>query len=491
MLPMRHLITILLLLIFSASGIVAQDATEVPPGVTIHVVQRGETLFRIAQQYGLEVSVIARLNGLANPSNIQVGQRLLVPLSSTAVTPPQMHVVQPGETLQSISRLYNLSLEEIAAANNIANVNAIYVGQVLLLQLPNGTPLEAASPPEAAPEQPELPAANSFDEPQSVIHTVLRGETLFRIATQYGVTVNAIVQANNIEDPSLIFPGQQIIIPGVRPPQIAAELPPPLISLQVMPLAFIEGQTGMFRALTSAPAQLSGSFLGRGLNFATEADGTRHTALVGIPVGTVAGLYTVEIVVTDSAGRQSPVSANLQVVSGGYVQETLDLLEDRTNLLDPAVEDAELNLLKAVTAPFTLARMYAGPMGLPAAATITSPFGVSRSYNGGEFSRVHTGTDFGGVPGTPILAPAPGRVVLADTLNIRGVATMIDHGWGVYSGYWHQTERYVGLGDTVTTGQVIGTIGSTGRVSGPHLHWEIWVNGVPVDPMQWVILDFS
>jgi murein DD-endopeptidase MepM/ murein hydrolase activator NlpD len=105
--------------------------------------------------------------------------------------------------------------------------------------------------------------------------------------------------------------------------------------------------------------------------------------------------------------------------------------------------------------------------------------------------RVHAGTDFGGVPGTPIFSPAPGRVVLTDTLNVRGVATVIDHGWGVYTGYWHQTERYVQLGDMVTTGQIIGTIGATGRVSGPHLHWEVWVNGVPVDPMQWVIFSFS
>ncbi len=81
--------------------------------------------------------------------------------------------------------------------------------------------------------------------------------------------------------------------------------------------------------------------------------------------------------------------------------------------------------------------------------------------------------------------------MLTDTLNVRGVATVIDHGWGVYTGYWHQTERYVQLGDTVSTGQVIGTMGATGRVSGPHLHWELWVNGVPVDPMQWVIFSFS
>jgi murein DD-endopeptidase MepM/ murein hydrolase activator NlpD len=88
------------------------------------------------------------------------------------------------------------------------------------------------------------------------------------------------------------------------------------------------------------------------------------------------------------------------------------------------------------------------------------------------------------------LAAAPGIVVLADALNVRGNATIIDHGWGVFTGYWHQAEQFVRVGDVVTTGQPIGTIGATGRVSGAHLHWELWVSGVPVDPMQWVRQSF-
>ena len=91
-------------------------------------------------------------------------------------------------------------------------------------------------------------------------------------------------------------------------------------------------------------------------------------------------------------------------------------------------------------------------------------------------------------------ATAANAVLRSDVpgpLDVRGNATIIDHGWGIFTGYWHQTEQYVKVGDFVSTGQVIGTIGSTGRVTGPHLHWELWVNGVPVDPMQWVRQSFS
>jgi murein DD-endopeptidase MepM/ murein hydrolase activator NlpD len=77
-------------------------------------------------------------------------------------------------------------------------------------------------------------------------------------------------------------------------------------------------------------------------------------------------------------------------------------------------------------------------------------------------------------------------VVFSEKLTVRGNASIIDHGQGIYSGFWHQEEIYVSVGDLVTAGQLIGKIGSTGRVTGPHLHWELWVNGVQVDPLDWL-----
>jgi len=63
---------------------------------------------------------------------------------------------------------------------------------------------------------------------------------------------------------------------------------------------------------------------------------------------------------------------------------------------------------------------------------------------------------------------------------------MIDHGWGVYTGYMHQSEILVNVGDQVEAGQIIGKVGETGRVEGPHLHWEVWVGGIQVDPLDWL-----
>jgi murein DD-endopeptidase MepM/ murein hydrolase activator NlpD len=213
--------------------------------------------------------------------------------------------------------------------------------------------------------------------------------------------------------------------------------------------------------------------------------------LFGVPMNTPAGIYPLTITLTGAESAQTPIVSNVQVAAGGYGSEFINLMAGRAGLLDPNVENAELAQVQSVMTAFSPVRYFDGAFSLPAAATMTSPFGTRRSYNGGAFDRIHYGADFAGVPGTPVLAPAPGVVVFAQPLEVRGVATIVDHGWGVYTGYWHQTEQYVRVGDSVVTGQVIGTIGATGRVTGAHLHWELWVNGVPVDPMQWVRQSFS
>jgi len=85
-----------------------------------------------------------------------------------------------------------------------------------------------------------------------------------------------------------------------------------------------------------------------------------------------------------------------------------------------------------------------------------------------------------------IFAVADGTVVYTGSLDVRGNATIIDHGWGVFSAYYHQSDILVNVGDHVIAGQQIGKVGETGRVTGPHLHFEVWVNGVQVQPLDWL-----
>lgn len=459
--------------------------------LTIHVVQRGENLFQIAQQYGVSVDDLAGLNSLADPSDIQVGQRLLVPAVSTNGTPAITHVVQPGETLESIGAFYGLPAADLQALNQLPD-GRIYIGQTLVVPAPDSMPTTPVPTNVALSVNPESVTSPSSSSTSIVMHTVAPGETLFRIAQNYGTTINAIAAANSLANTDVIYPGQTLLIPDVQPPAMTSVLPPTVTAFSVTPLVFTEGQTGMFRFNTTEPVNIGGAFLDTLLNVAVDGTATQYTALIGVPLGTPAGIYPATFSVTNASGVSSEVAVQVQVVSGSYFQERdIDIVGNSTVLLDPTIEDAELSRLRSVMSAFTPDHVFLGKFGLPAAATITSSFGNLRSYNDGAVVRVHLGTDFGGVPGTPILAPAAGRVVFAEPLNIRGNATVIEHGWGVYTGYWHQSEQYVNVGDFVQPGQVIGAIGATGRGSGPHLHWELWVNGVPVDPMQWTVQSFS
>jgi murein DD-endopeptidase MepM/ murein hydrolase activator NlpD len=122
---------------------------------------------------------------------------------------------------------------------------------------------------------------------------------------------------------------------------------------------------------------------------------------------------------------------------------------------------------------------------LPVSGAITSGFGPRRHPISGG-SRMHTGVDIGASSGTPIKAADDGTVVMAGSSGGYGNWTLVDHGGGLATGYGHQSSIGVSVGQHVSRGQVIGRVGSTGASTGPHLHWEVRVNGNPVDPMGWV-----
>jgi murein DD-endopeptidase MepM/ murein hydrolase activator NlpD len=162
----------------------------------------------------------------------------------------------------------------------------------------------------------------------------------------------------------------------------------------------------------------------------------------------------------------------------------LTLPAAKGDLLDPVTERSELALLDLFIAPATETRGWDQTgFQLPIPAGLISPFGAVRTFNGAHRTR-HTGWDIRVVGGQPIMAMAGGTVVMQQTLPIRGQYVLIDHGYGVYSGYAHLAEVYVEVGQQVAQGTVVGTVGDTGRTSGPHFHWETAVNGVWVDSVQ-------
>ena len=122
---------------------------------------------------------------------------------------------------------------------------------------------------------------------------------------------------------------------------------------------------------------------------------------------------------------------------------------------------------------------------------LTSHYGARRSVNGGAYDTYHEGTDFSAYRGTPVYAPAGGRVSLAESLIVRGGAVILDHGLGIHTGYYHLSDIKVHPGDEVKTGDLIGEVGTTGRSTGNHLHWDLLIGTTWVDAEAWMDSNLS
>ncbi len=131
-------------------------------------------------------------------------------------------------------------------------------------------------------------------------------------------------------------------------------------------------------------------------------------------------------------------------------------------------------------------RYWSEPLALPIPGCLTSTYGVQRYLNGKPTGDIHGGLDQRGAAGAPIHAIADGIVKLARDWAVHGGTVAIDHGQGVESMYLHMSRFAVAEGARVKRGDVIGYVGSTGRSNAPHLHWTLYVNGVAVNPLEWV-----
>ena len=152
--------------------------------------------------------------------------------------------------------------------------------------------------------------------------------------------------------------------------------------------------------------------------------------------------------------------------------------------------DYEWDKVSAFKKLVTPQKLWQGAFLRPNDGEITTVYGVRRYYNG-EFAEdyYHRGIDYAGGYGSPVIAPANGYIRLVGTVDqgfrLHGNMIGLDHGQGVVSVYLHLSEIYVKEGDFVTAGQTIGAIGATGAVTGPHLHWGLYVNGEAIDPVAW------
>ena len=209
------------------------------------------------------------------------------------------------------------------------------------------------------------------------------------------------------------------------------------------------------------------------------ANATWHS-LVGIDLDTKPGTY--DAVVTAGAQHAAePLVVTRRVFPTRRLTVDPDLVHPPPD--QQARVDREAKHLHDLWDHPAPERLWTTPFVRPVPDDANSAFGTRSIYNG-EPRSPHTGADFLSPMGRPVQAPNAGRVVLADPQYFSGNTVIIDHGLGLFSILAHLSQIDVKVGDVVTAGQVVGRVGATGRVTGPHLHWGVRVNDARVDPLS-------
>ena len=226
-----------------------------------------------------------------------------------------------------------------------------------------------------------------------------------------------------------------------------------------------------------------------GSNSAAPAGDLRN-AILGVDLEKAPGTYPVVIHLQRADGRPSGCTLQIPVRAGKFATERLQVGKE---FVEPSPEEIkraneERDKLRAIFDRVTPEKLWNGDFRIPLDGVTTGGnFGKRRVLNGQPGSP-HSGVDFPAVTGTPIHAAQSGRVALAQELFFSGNTVVVDHGLGIYTFYGHLSEIDVKDGDELESGQVLGKVGATGRVTGPHLHWGLTVERARVNALQLVKL---
>jgi len=311
-------------------------APATPAAARTVVVREGQSLWEIALAWGVSVQTIAAANGLANVEFVKPGQQLLIPVATDPGAPAQL-AAQAAKAV---------AVQSVAAQPKVQVISA-----------------------KAEARTPRAQARTSGARPLAV--TLGKGQTLWSLARAHGVSVEAIVEANGLRDADRVRAGRRLVIPG-------------------------------------------------------------RTAAASRP------------------GRVTTARASAQRAGEAFTKA-------------------------ASTTAVRIARGFLWP----ARGQLTSRFGWRRW-------RHHDGIDIAAPYGSPVYAARPGRVVFAGWYYAYGRAVIVDHGDGVQTLYGHASKLLVQTGQTVGQGELIARVGASGRATGPHVHFEVRVNGRPVNPMRYI-----
>jgi murein DD-endopeptidase MepM/ murein hydrolase activator NlpD len=244
---------------------------------------------------------------------------------------------------------------------------------------------------------------------------------------------------------------------------------------------------------TDEPADLTVTWGGETLPGIDEPGGStgagRYFSMVALPVEATDGEASLRLSGRDGAGNTADRETSLPVEAVDLPRQALLVPSALAPLATGPVARDEAAQVAALTRTVSPERRWTGAFRspLPGPAPRTTGFGDRRDYPDG-YVVYHAGYDLAAPAGTPVGAAAAGQAVFVAPLPQRGNTVILDHGWGVYTVYAHLLASEVEVGQHLAPGEVVGRVGTTGLSTGPHLHWEVRLRGLPIDPGAWVEL---
>jgi murein DD-endopeptidase MepM/ murein hydrolase activator NlpD len=454
--------TIAISILFSLNNLAfADDSNDLPR----YIVQSGDSLGVIALQFGVSVDDLIKANSLADANAIKAGDELIIPglegISGILIE----KVAGVGQNLRNLVIQNNLSAQNLIKLNHLSSPSGFYVGAAVIV-----------------PQSEE----NCFIP----IGRLKQNQTLLSIAIRNNQNPYLLKLTNESVDDWGIIPGDELFIrSGPNHEENSDEATQQENSISISPLPLVQGQTGVIKITASDASKISGNIAGNELIF-MQTDEHTASAIFGISAMQDPGLVEFSLDVDETTGNPLHLSQMLIVSSGNYGKDAPFVVDPLK--IDPEIIGPEEEKLKEITSVITPTRYWSEKFKYPIdEPCINSLFGNRRSYNGSAYTYFHTGVDFGVCANNlNIYADAPGVVVLTEYQEVCGNTLVIDHGWGIFTRFCHLESYAVAQGDNVQTGQMIGQIGNTGRSTGPHLHWEILVHSIQVNPFTWIENDY-
>lgn len=447
----------------------ASKAEAQAPALPVYIVRSGDNLWTIAQTFYTTVDEIMAANHRTAADILAIGDRLYIPgfeglqgLLTTEYAPL-------GISLTSLSRRTQSSVAALARLNRLTSPSELFIGrQIIVTTREDGKKMET------------MPA-------------LLPGQTFLEMAILKNQNPWALSRMNLLASPDRSLPFDTYYAPSDQENPNALAVPG-VQSIVLDNQPFRQGYMWLVKVNGEADLQVSASldYAVRGNprvsapQFFTQEDGSQ-IAYGGVHALADPGVYPLHFHFSTPEGADYRFDQYI-ILRDAYYESDPPLTVPPESLDDANIA-AEDQIFDALAELKTPRQLWSGQWIYPTQHPVCekSYFGSRRTYVGTEGTFYHTGLDLGYCGGIDIYAPADGVVLAAlPDLIVRGNCLVIDHGLGIQSIYMHMEDFAVEEGQQVTQGMLLGHIGNTGRSAGPHLHFQVDVDGVPINPRSWL-----